>query len=266
MADPAQGNGDGEVVVMPDGSSTDERAAMKAKINSIWEELKGKDSFPAKAGLPKVQKVSNPSKPIKAVPSWMVNLGLAPPKGSAVHKPGQGQSDKLAKVSNGDASNGVLKGSQVTSDQDQVEVKEIRKSPQTDYKVNEVLSRLREGADTTTNSNSRASEDSKDSKAAQALRRKSEMQASSSSGLDSLLQQISKKQKPNILDRSRKDWGQFKEEKGLEDELEAYKKSGDKYLDKVAFLQRSDVREYEKERDARLALQSKRQSETAPLN
>lgn len=132
--------------------------------------------------------------------------------------------------------------------------------------VKEVLSRLREGADTTTNSNSKASEDSKDAKAAQALRRKSEMQASSSSGLDSLLQQISKKQKPNILDRSRKDWGQFKEEKGLEDELEAYKKSGDKYLDKVAFLQRSDVREYEKERDARLALQSKQRSETAPLN
>ena len=132
--------------------------------------------------------------------------------------------------------------------------------------VNEVLSRLREGADITSNSHSKASEDSKDSKAAQALRRKSEMQASSSSGLDDLLQQISKKQKPNILDRTRKDWGQFKEEKGLEDELEAYKKSGDKYLDKVAFLQRSDLREYEKERDARLALQSKRQSETAPLN
>jgi hypothetical protein len=72
------------------------------------------------------------------VQSWMVNLGRAPPKGSAVHKPGQGQSDKLAKVSNGDASNasnGVLKGSQVTSDQDQVEVKESRKSPQTDLKV-----------------------------------------------------------------------------------------------------------------------------------
>jgi hypothetical protein len=52
------------------------------------------------------------------------------------------------------------------------------------------------------------------------------------------------------LDGSRKDWGQFKEEKGLEDELEAYKKSGDKYLVKVAFLQRFGVREYEKERDA----------------
>lgn len=132
--------------------------------------------------------------------------------------------------------------------------------------VNEVLSRLREGADTTTSSNLKTSEDSKDSTAAQSSRRKSEMHASSSSGLDSILQQICKKQKPNILDRSRKDWGQFKEEKGIEDELEAYKKSGDKYLDKVAFLQRSDLREYEKERDARLALQSKQRSETASLN
>lgn len=110
------------------------------------------------------------------------------------------------------------------------------------------------------------SKSSQELKAAQALIRKSEMQASSSSGLDGLLQQISKKQKPNILDRSRKDWGTFKEEKGLEDELEAYKKSGDKYLDKVAFLQRADVREYEKERDARLALQSKQRSETVPLD
>lgn len=108
------------------------------------------------------------------------------------------------------------------------------------------------------------SKSSQELKAAQASIRKSEMMASSSSGLDGLLQQISKKQKPNILDRSRKDWGTFKEEKGLEDELEAYKKSGDKYLDKVAFLQRADVREYEKERDARLALQSKQRSETVP--
>lgn len=120
-----------------------------------------------------------------------------------------------------------------------------------------------EGSVSITSSESKSSQELK---AAQASIRKSEMQASSSSGLDGLLQQISKKQKPNILDRSRKDWGTFKEEKGLEDELEAYKKSGDKYLDKVAFLQRADVREYEKERDARLALQSKQRSETVPLD
>lgn len=49
----------------------DEKAAMKAKINSIWEELKGRDSIPAKVmSLPKVmQKVAKPSnKPSKAVP------------------------------------------------------------------------------------------------------------------------------------------------------------------------------------------------------
>ncbi len=38
----------------------------------------------------------------------------------------------------------------------------------------------------------------------------------------------------------------------VEDELEAYKKSNDKYLDKVDFLKRAELRQYEKERDARL--------------
>lgn len=54
------------------GSIVDERAAMKAKINSIWEGLKGKDSLPAKVGLPKLQKVSKPSKSSKAVPVSLV--------------------------------------------------------------------------------------------------------------------------------------------------------------------------------------------------
>ena len=38
----------------------------------------------------------------------------------------------------------------------------------------------------------------------------------------------------------------------VEDELETYKKGTDKYLDKVDFLKRAELREYEKERDARL--------------
>ncbi|KAJ7513532.1 hypothetical protein O6H91_23G003300 [Diphasiastrum complanatum] len=100
------------------------------------------------------------------------------------------------------------------------------------------------------------------SRVSETNKRKAQMQASASSGLDALLEQIGKKQKGNILDKSRKDWGEFKEEKGFEEELEAYKKSGDKYLDKVAFLQRADLREYEKERDARLAYQAKRRLET----
>ena len=38
----------------------------------------------------------------------------------------------------------------------------------------------------------------------------------------------------------------------VEEELEQYKKSGDKYLDKVDFLKRTELKEYEKERNVRL--------------
>ncbi len=38
----------------------------------------------------------------------------------------------------------------------------------------------------------------------------------------------------------------------VEAELEEYKKSGDKYLDRVDFLKRAELRQYEKERDERL--------------
>ncbi|CAH8387058.1 unnamed protein product [Eruca vesicaria subsp. sativa] len=83
--------------------------------------------------------------------------------------------------------------------------------------------------------------------------------SSSSSGVDAVLEQIKKKQKLSVLDKTKKDWGEYKEEnKGVEDELDKYKKSSDKYLDKVSFLERADYRQFEKERDARLALQSKR--------
>ena len=136
-------------------------------------------------------------------------------------------------------------------------------------------------------------------------------QASTSKGLDSILQQLEKRKKLSILDKSRKvmvhavqdavpaglgmvkmrgyqsihlsllayfncnncglifrciityflprpyccmqDWGEFKDEAGVTEELEEYKKSGDRYTERVDFLQRADVREYERERDAKLA-------------
>lgn len=97
---------------------------------------------------------------------------------------------------------------------------------------------------------------------AQIVQERAKMQTSSTSGLDALLEQISKKRKLNILDKSKKDWGDFKEKEGLEEELDAYKKSGDKYLDKVSFLQRAELREYEREREIRLAQQAKRRADS----
>lgn len=81
--------------------------------------------------------------------------------------------------------------------------------------------------------------------------------------LDAILEQIKKKQKLTVLDKTKKDWGEFKEEnKGMGEELDAYKKSSNQYLDKVSFLQRADLREFERERDARLASQAKRRTDT----
>uniref|UniRef100_A0A6J1CAE6 Craniofacial development protein 1 isoform X2 n=1 Tax=Momordica charantia TaxID=3673 RepID=A0A6J1CAE6_MOMCH len=83
--------------------------------------------------------------------------------------------------------------------------------------------------------------------------------AGATSGVDAVLEQIKKKQKLSVLDKTKKDWGEFKEEnKGLEEDLDAYKKSSNQYLEKVSFLQRTDYREFERERDARLALQARR--------
>lgn len=85
--------------------------------------------------------------------------------------------------------------------------------------------------------------------------------SSAPSAVDSILEQIRKKPKLSVLDKTKKDWGEFKEENRLDEELETYKKSGNKYLDKVSFLQRADYREFERERDARLAVQAKRKTD-----
>ncbi|CAN1760890.1 Craniofacial development protein 1 [Linum perenne] len=68
--------------------------------------------------------------------------------------------------------------------------------------------------------------------------------SSAPSAVDAVLEQIKKKQKLSVLDKTKKDWGEFKEEnKGLEDELQTYKMSSNQYLDKVSFLQRTYYRE-----------------------
>ncbi|XP_052208091.1 uncharacterized protein LOC127811923 isoform X2 [Diospyros lotus] len=91
---------------------------------------------------------------------------------------------------------------------------------------------------------------------------KAKAPVSAPSAVDAVLEQIKKKQKLSVLDKTKKDWGEYKEEnKGLEDELEAYKKSSNQYLERVSFLQRADYREFERERDVRLAMQAKRKAD-----
>lgn len=83
---------------------------------------------------------------------------------------------------------------------------------------------------------------------------KAQEAAQPKSGLDAVLSSLAAAKKVTILDKSRQDWSGLKEaDTSLEEELEAHKKGGDQYLDKQGFLQRADLREYEQERDRRLA-------------
>ncbi|GJQ76960.1 putative craniofacial development protein [Trypoxylus dichotomus] len=78
------------------------------------------------------------------------------------------------------------------------------------------------------------------------------------SGLGSLLNQIGKKKKINTLEKSKLDWEKFKKEENLEDEITTFNKGKDGYLDRQDFLQRTDLRRFEIERDVRNTERNKR--------
>lgn len=72
------------------------------------------------------------------------------------------------------------------------------------------------------------------------------VQQKSSSGLESVLQTIKENKAERVIDKTRKNWAEFKDkDSDIAEELEAYKKDKNRYTDRVAFLQRTDVREWE---------------------
>ncbi|NP_001161507.1 BCNT-like protein [Saccoglossus kowalevskii] len=75
-------------------------------------------------------------------------------------------------------------------------------------------------------------------------------------GLSSVLGKIGKKQKIGTLEKSRLDWNSFKSEEGIDEELSQFNKGKQGYLEKQAFLERTEHRQYEKERDVRLGFSS----------
>lgn len=68
-------------------------------------------------------------------------------------------------------------------------------------------------------------------------------------GLDSFIDQLNKGKKATTLAKSKEDWEDFKTKTGEKEDLERYAKDG--FLEKQAFLERSNLREFEKERDMR---------------
>lgn len=76
-------------------------------------------------------------------------------------------------------------------------------------------------------------------------------------GLSSVLGQIGKKNKLSILEKTKLDWGGFKQTEGIDEELQTFNKGRDGYLERQDFLQRTDVRQFEIEKNLRAANRKK---------
>ncbi|PKI62673.1 hypothetical protein CRG98_016944 [Punica granatum] len=215
---------------------------VKARVDAVWEQMNKGASNSVLQSLCK-KRTSNP-KETKRKPSsnWMSYLGLAQKKTEpsveertrkapdAVQNDVGDEAKKLAAA----ALSAVKDAAAAANGKGKLEITEIR-----DFAGQEIEVKKFIDADS-----KEASDRGK---------------AAAPSAVDAVLEQIKKKPKLSVLDKTKKDWGEFKEEnKGMEEELDAYKKSSNQYLDRVSFLQRADYREFERERDARLATQARR--------
>ncbi|KAJ1368937.1 hypothetical protein KIN20_030302 [Parelaphostrongylus tenuis] len=72
-------------------------------------------------------------------------------------------------------------------------------------------------------------------------------------GIGEALTLLAKKPKMSILDKSNLDWVNFKTENNLQEELEAFNRGKNGYLDRMEFLTRTDYKEFEKEKELRNA-------------
>ncbi|CAG9538341.1 unnamed protein product [Cercopithifilaria johnstoni] len=77
-------------------------------------------------------------------------------------------------------------------------------------------------------------------------------------GLTSAISAFSKKSKMSVLEKTAQDWGAFKTETGIEEELTSHNRGKQGYVDRVEFLSRTDYRQFEIERDARNAARKKK--------
>lgn len=218
----------------------------KSRVEDMWKKMNS--GLPAKMPKPAMVKLKTAAKEkkTKATNNWMTILGLPPKKASAndqdpKHEQQQTQhkTSEDAKKLAANALAAVRDATTAASGRGKVEITEVRDFAGKDIEIKKLV----------------------DADSKEAVEKASAAGASPSA-VDSILEQIRKKQKLSVLGKTKKDWGEYKVEKGVEEELGAYKKSSNQYLDRQSFLKRADYREYELERDARLSLMAKRKSES----
>lgn len=73
----------------------------------------------------------------------------------------------------------------------------------------------------------------------------------SGGGLSSVLGHIGKKNKLSVLEKTHLDWSGFKEKEGIDEELQTHNKGRDGFLERQDFLERTDLRRFEIEKNMR---------------
>ncbi|KAF6138743.1 hypothetical protein GIB67_040875 [Kingdonia uniflora] len=222
-----------------------EEAERKARVNAVWEQMNKGVSAKIPASLTKKSNLTMNKITQKTSPNWMMTLGFTPNKAASgenilPQKRGNDTNDEAKKIAAAAllAVKDAAVAAAATTGRGKVEITEVRDFAGENVELKKLV----------------------DADSKEAVE-KAKAPSGPVSAVDAVLEQIKKKQKLSVLDKTKKDWGEFKENKGLDEELDAYKKSSNQYLDKQSFLQRTDYREFERERDARLALQSKRRTE-----
>lgn len=79
-----------------------------------------------------------------------------------------------------------------------------------------------------------------------------------SDAMVNILSTINKKPKLTTLEKSKLDWKQFKQDEDIEEELSSFSKSKQGYVERLNFLDRTDQRQFEIEKQIRLKGNSKR--------
>ncbi|KAK4427290.1 Craniofacial development protein 1 [Sesamum alatum] len=245
-----------EDVHAPTSQAQPEEIERKARVDAVWQQMnKGVSAKTLKSILANQSSAANKSRQknpgSKSSTGWMTYLGMglkktpSPEKGVPEKRPSISQNGasedakKLAAAALSAVKDAAAAAAAANAGRGKVEITEVRDFAGEEIEVKKLV-------------------DAASKEAAE----KGKGAAGTTSAVDAVLEQIKKKPRLSVLDKTKKDWGEFKEEnKGMEDELDAYKKSSNQYLDKVSFLQRADYREFERERDARLALQAKRRTE-----
>jgi len=76
-------------------------------------------------------------------------------------------------------------------------------------------------------------------------------------GLSSVLNQLTKKNKLSVLDKTKLDWDGFKQNEGITEELQTHNRGREGFLERKDFLQRTDLRQFEIEKNMRMTTRRK---------